>query len=131
MIAIVIGVILAVVLVCIANNVRNSKISGSVSYIAILCGIIGFFVGLFYPTKYEDWKLVNETKLVALSNTTEYVAETISDNVIESEDTNCKVPVLLEYKRKSKITIWTFGFFSSETKYVLYVPETKYLFYVP
>jgi len=53
----------------------------------------------------------------------EYVVDTVSGNVIESEDVNCKNPVLLEYRKKPKITIWTFGFLASKTKYVFYVPE--------
>lgn len=42
--------------------------------------------------------------------------------IINSEDPNCEVPVLNKYKRKGKITIWTFEL-SSEAKYVFYVPE--------
>lgn len=52
----------------------------------------------------------------------EYEVDTISNNVIESEDPNCEVPVLNKYKRKGKITIWTFGL-GSEIQYVFYVPE--------
>lgn len=52
----------------------------------------------------------------------EYKVDTISEDVIESEDANCEVPVLREYVRKGKITIWTFGC-SEETQYVFYVPE--------
>ena len=53
----------------------------------------------------------------------EYVVRTISGDIIESELENYKDPVLMEYKRKSKITIWTFGFGYAETKYVFYVPK--------
>lgn len=53
---------------------------------------------------------------------TDYETDTISENVIESEDKNCEIPVLREYRRKGKITIWTFGF-GSEEKYDFYVPE--------
>ena len=55
-----------------------------------------------------------------------YVTASISHysgNIIESEDVNCKTPVLLEYKTKSKITIWSFGLFADKTDYVFYVPE--------
>lgn len=52
----------------------------------------------------------------------EYEVRTVSENVIESEDANCEVPVLRRYVRKGKVTIWTFGL-GSETKYVFYVPE--------
>ena len=57
---------------------------------------------------------------------TEYVTSSISHddgNIIESEDINCKAPVLLEYMTKSKVTIWTFGFGVALTDYVFYVPE--------
>ncbi len=57
---------------------------------------------------------------------TEYVTSSISHddgNIIESEDINCKTPVLLEYMTKSKVTIWTFGFGVALTDYVFYVPE--------
>lgn len=53
----------------------------------------------------------------------EYETATISENVIESEDSNCEVPMLLEYIRKPKATIWTFG--SNAEPYI------KYVFYVP
>lgn len=53
---------------------------------------------------------------------TEYEVGTISNNVIESEDKNCEVPVLRTYVRKGKATIWTFGL-GKEIKYVFYVPE--------
>lgn len=52
----------------------------------------------------------------------EYEVDTVSENVIESEDVNCEVPVLREYVRKGKITIWTFGL-GKEKKYVFYVPK--------
>ena len=52
----------------------------------------------------------------------EYEIDTISRNVIESEDANCEVPVLKEYVRKGKMTIWTLGL-SQETQYVFYVPK--------
>ena len=53
----------------------------------------------------------------------EYVVRTISGDIIESELENYKDPVLMEYKRKSKMTIWTFGLGYAETKYVFYVPK--------
>lgn len=53
---------------------------------------------------------------------TEYKVDTVSENVIESEDENCEGPVLRKYVRKGKMTIWTFGL-GSETKYVFYVPK--------
>lgn len=55
-----------------------------------------------------------------------YAIKTISSSegkIIESEDINCKVPVLLKYKTKSKITIWSFGFLDDKIEYVFYVPK--------
>lgn len=55
----------------------------------------------------------------------EYKTATIvnSDNVIEIEDSDCQKPMLMEYKRTAKRSIWTFGLFEHETSYVFYVPE--------
>lgn len=56
----------------------------------------------------------------------EYVVETISEkngNIVEVEDPNCEKAVIQRFVKKSKITIWSFGFGGSETTYVIYVPE--------
>lgn len=56
----------------------------------------------------------------------EYVVETISKkngNIVEVEDPNCEKAVIQRFVKKSKITIWSFGFGGSETTYVIYVPE--------
>lgn len=53
---------------------------------------------------------------------TEYEVDAISGKIIESEDPNCKIPELLEYERRGKATIWTFGV-GGETKYVFHVPD--------
>lgn len=56
----------------------------------------------------------------------EYVVETISKkdgNIVEVEDPNCKKAVIQKFVKKSKITIWSFGFGESETTYIIYVPE--------
>ena len=54
----------------------------------------------------------------------EYKTATIvnNGNVTEIEDPDCQKPVLLEYERTAKKSIWTFGV-ASETNYVFYVPE--------
>ncbi len=60
------------------------------------------------------------------SSSKEYKTATIinSDNdVIEVEDSECQKPVLMEYGRTAKKSIWTFGLASDETSYVFYVPE--------
>ena len=56
----------------------------------------------------------------------EYVVETISKkngNIVEVEDSNCEKAVIQRFVKKSKITIWSFGFGGSETTYIIYVPE--------
>lgn len=52
---------------------------------------------------------------------TDYKTDTISGNVVEREDINCKVPELIEERRKGKVTIWSFGL----------IPDTRYVFHVP
>ena len=69
---------------------------------------------------------IKEKSSFGTETSTEYVTSSISHddgNIIESEDINCKTPVLLEYMTKSKVTIWTFGFGVALTDYVFYVPE--------
>lgn len=54
----------------------------------------------------------------------EYETRTLtSGNVQEVEDPNCKVPVIREYYRKGKSSIWTFALCTGQCKYVFYVPE--------
>ena len=56
----------------------------------------------------------------------EYDTDTLSgENVIESEDPECKDPLLLEYRKVPKSTIWTFGTFDPHCR------GRKYIFYVP
>lgn len=155
MLAIVIGIVVAVGLMFLAVLIAEDSIP-MFAMLATLCIAGGIMIGIFVPTKYGDWELVEQTELVSLSNSTvtegggliyvsvsgentytyryeissefgtetstEYKVDTVSKNVIESEDENCEVPVLRKYVRKGKITIWTFGL-SSETKYVFYVPK--------
>lgn len=73
-----------------------------------------------YTYRYEvDTDLGTETSK-------NYITDTISSSdgyIIESEDPNCKTPVLLEYRTKSKMTIWSFGVGGDIMEYVFYVPE--------
>ena len=122
--------------------------------------IFSILLGLFYPfSGYNNWKLVKETKLISLSNSTvsggtgliyvslsadnsytyrfevdstfgnksskKYKTATIvnDNNIIEIEDFKCQEPILMEYKRTAKKSIWTFGLLSNETSYVFNVPE--------
>lgn len=65
-----------------------------------------------YTYRYE----INSTDMI-----TDYKTDTISGNVVEREDINCKVPELIEERRKGKVTIWSFGL----------IPDTRYVFHVP
>ena len=159
--AIVIGIILMIISVNIDLKLEEKKHMEEEAWFSTISGCIFagcILIGLFWPTKFGEWELVNEANLISLSGeteieageeplyasvdeenvytyrheissefgtetSTEYEADTVSGDVIESEDPNCKSPVLLEYKRKAKPTIWTFGVWASETKYVFYVPE--------
>lgn len=60
---------------------------------------------------------------IGTGTSTEYKLETISGNVIESEDPNCKVPVYRKYKQKAKVTWWSFGLGYEKITHVFYVPE--------
>ena len=152
MLIIIIGIITCTIILCIEFFLQKK-------YSSTLVGIIFFFsllIGLFFPTKFEERKLVKETELVPLSSSTvsgkdvfvsisdegtyffryeidtEFGTETSTEYVTvsmpidfaitESEDINCKTPVLLEYMTKSKVTIWTFGLGVGIVEYVFYVP---------
>lgn len=65
-----------------------------------------------YTYRYE----INSTDTI-----TDYKTDTISGNIIEREDINCKVPELIEERRKGKVTIWSFGL----------IHDTRYIFHVP
>jgi hypothetical protein len=160
MLTIILGIVIAFAIFFLLNFLLG-LVNGDGSFINALicvCIIIGAIaLGLFAPISgYNDWELVEETKLVSLSNTTasggtgfiyvslsannvytyryevdsnfgsesskEYETNTLTENVIESEDSNCKIPVLRKYKRTAKKSIWTFGV-AFEEKYVFYVPE--------
>ena len=155
--AIVIGIVIAIILVIIVVVIGDKSLLGAGAFLSAVSIAAGIVIGLFYPTKFGEWELINETELITLSNNTvtegggflyvtvsgenvytyrheissefgthtsiEYETDTISGNVIESEDPNCEKAVLLEYERKAKATFWTFGIGGSETKYVFYVPK--------
>lgn len=156
MLTIIIGIILSIILTAILWEVSNSM--------SFLLGVFGILIsicfGLFFPfSGYKDWKLIKETKLISLSNSTvsggtglvyvslsadnsytyrfevdstfgnksskKYKTATIvnDNNITEIEDSKCQEPILMEYKRTAKKSIWTFGLLSNETSYVFNVPE--------
>ncbi len=47
----------------------------------------------------------------------------VGEDVEEVEDPNCKQAVVRVYQREGKKSIWTFAFWTKETKYIFYVPE--------
>jgi len=112
--------------------------------------ILGMIIPI---NNYNEWILVEETELephvtsegeiyvivwantaytyrheieseLATSTSKEYETKVLTGQTVEEiEDSDCKVPLLLKYERIAKSSIWSFGFFSKETKYVFYVPE--------
>lgn len=83
---------------------------------------VGFYVQLSTNNVYSYRYKVDSEFGTETSNN--YVTRTLSgSNIIESEDPNCTSPALQIFKRKAKITIWSFGLLDSETTYVFYVPE--------
>ena len=158
MLTIIFGIILSIVITVVLSELSgNIESSSFVGFIGI---ILSIFLGLCYPFNgYNDWKLIKETKLISLSNSTvsggtglvyvslsadnaytyrfevdstfgtksskKYKTDTIvnDNNITEIEDSKCQNPMLMEYERTAKKSIWTFGFLSNETSYVFYVPE--------
>ncbi len=155
MLTIIIGVFLSVIITAISWKFSNSML--------LLLGVFGILtsicLGLFFPfSGYNDWKLIKETKLVSLSNSTasggtgfiyvslsadnsytyrfevdstfgtksskKYKTATLvnDNNITEIEDSKCQEPILMEYERTAKKSIWTFGIYF-ETSYVFNVPE--------
>ena len=155
MLTIIIGVFLSVIITAILWKFSNSML--------FLLGVFGILtsicLGLFFPfSGYNDWKLIKETKLVSLSNSTvsggtglvyvslsadnsytyrfevdspfgtksskKYKTATLvnDNNITEIEDSKCQEPILMEYERTAKKSIWTFGIYF-ETSYVFNVPE--------
>lgn len=158
MLTIIIGIILSIIITVIwsdhSNDINAPSLFCSIGF------IFSILLGLFYPfSGYNNWKLVKETKLISLSNSTvsggtgliyvslsadnsytyrfevdstfgnksskKYKTATIvnDNNIIEIEDFKCQEPILIEYKRTAKKSIWTFGLLSNETSYVFNVPE--------
>lgn len=157
MFTIILGIIVSVVVTLFLVDLTDSD---GVLWLGLIGCIISIYLGLFYPFNgYTDWKVIKESELVSLSNSTisggtgciyvslsadnsytyrfevdsmfgtesskEYKTATIvnNDNVTEIEDPNCQTPMLIEYKRTAKMSIWTFGLLHSETAYVFNVPE--------
>ena len=66
MLSIIIGVIIIGFLIFFSDTYIGEKTFVTIFTIVIL---VAFGIGIFYPVKgYTDWELVNETKLVTLSN---------------------------------------------------------------
>lgn len=80
-----------------------------------------FYVSLskdnFYKYRYE----INSN--LGIETSKEYVVDLLSNNVEEIEDINCKIPLLLEYKCKFRISKWKIIIPGRVTKYEFYVPK--------
>ncbi len=57
-------------------------------------------------------------------NVKDYITDTISGNIIEREDKNCKIPELIVERKSPKRTIWTLGLGWDNTlvRYTFHVP---------
>lgn len=57
-------------------------------------------------------------------NVKNYITDTISGNIIEREDKNCKIPELIVERRNPKRTIWTLGvgWDNTHVRYIFHVP---------
>ena len=157
MLTIIIGVFLSIIINAIFDKILDLDFMSGCLVFCVIIASIG--LGLFYPLSgYNDWKLIKETKLVSLSNSTvsggtgslvyvslsadnsytyrfevdspfgtksskKYKTATLvnDNNITEIEDSKCQEPILMEYKRTAKKSIWTFGI----------CPETSYVFNVP
>ena len=132
MLTIIITVILAIVLL-VAFAVNDFEKIGPVIVAFILVG--GFVLGLAVPVgtglvyvslsadnaytyRYEiDSEFGTETGKTYKTQTL------VGEDVEEVEDPNCKQAVVRVYQREGKKSIWTFAFWTKETKYIFYVPE--------
>ena len=137
-------IILAWILFCFSKNGRVFSNFALLLY-AIL--VITTTIGVGVPVSgYNDWKLIEETELIALANevnsteTGEIYLSISAENVYTYkcvigaitltnedveviEDSRYEVPFLRVYKRIGKKSIWTFALGMEETKYIFYVPE--------
>ena len=95
-------------------SLSNASVSGGTGFI---------YVSLSADNAYTYRSEVDST--FGTESSKEYKTTTIvnNGNVVEVEDPDCQKPMLMEYKRTAKKSIWTFGLFCNETSYVFYVPE--------
>lgn len=93
-------------------TLSNSTVGGSEGFIYISVSSSNV-----YTYRYEiDSEFGTDTS-------SEFVTDTIDGKyVVEVEDESIDTAYLQKFTRKAKISIWTFGLLSKETKYVFYVP---------
>lgn len=97
-------------LVSLTNNPASGGV-GKLTYVSLSADNA-------YTYRYEiDSEFGTETSREYDTNTL------VNKDVEEIEDYNCKKPVIREYQKKGKRTIWTFAFDTTITKYIFYVPE--------
>lgn len=95
-------------------SLSNSTISGGTGCIYVSLSADNSYTYRFEVDSMFGTEASKEYKTVTIVN---------DDNVTEIEDPDCQTPMLKEYKRTAKRSIWTFGHSSSETAYVFNVPE--------
>lgn len=97
-------------LVTLSNSVSSQGI-GRMFYVSISADNV-------YSYRYE---IESEFKTEGSKS---YKVDTVSgDNIEEIEEPNSSKAILQEYHRKGKMSIWSFAFFSDETRYVFRVPK--------
>ena len=156
MLTIIIGIVLS--FACYKLSMRmvenGNKLGNTFASMIVLILFSAIILGVYMPlNNYQDWELVEETKLVAhdtregnkyvivwantaytyryeiesehgTATSKEYKTKVLTGQTVEEiEDAECEIPLLLKYEREAKRSIWTFGLNSNETKYVFYVPE--------
>lgn len=137
MILILIGAIIAIVFI--PSSIVMVKEVKEYDYLPffpplMVVGVVGvwlaIYAAIFAPPEYGEWEVIEKVELVNLSNSTvsegdvkDYITDTISGNIIEWEDKNCKTPELIVERRSPKWTMWSLG--------LSYDPQVRYVFHVP
>lgn len=95
-------------------SLSNASVSGGTGFIYVSLSADNAYTYRFEVDSTFGTKSSKEYKTTTIIN---------NNNVIEIEDPACQKPMLMEYNRTAKKSIWTFGLLANETSYVFYVPE--------
>ena len=95
-------------------SLSNASVSGGTGFIYVSLSADNTYTYRFEVDSTFGTKSLKEYKTATIVN---------DDNVIEIEDPACQKPMLMEYNRTAKKSIWSFAFLADQTSYVFYVPE--------